>query len=161
MHSSFRNVIGQNNEARYEMGMELGTRGLCIVGRVWTVGSEWKGCGQAFNKEGIVVTEEETEIESTKAKRMGCEPGTSGLALQTLLPVTGTSVPYVLYDESVCSVTTVLLAKAWPYPWTIVANKRLLCLHHLLLRGRVGKHAGRQKADFQRMSRCAQGVGVG
>lgn len=111
--------------------------------------------------EGIVVTEEETEIESTKAKRMDCEPGTSGLAFQTLLLVTGTLVPHVLYDGSVCSLTTVLPAKAWPYAWTIVANQHLLCLRHLLLRGSVGKHAGRQKAEFQRMSRCAQGVGVG
>lgn len=102
--------------------------------------------------------EEETEIESTKTKRMGCEPETSGLAFQTLLPVTGTLVPHVLSDGSVCSLTSVLLAKAWPYPWTIVANKHLLCLHHLLLRGRIGKHAGRQKAEFQRMSRRAQGV---
>lgn len=45
--------------------------------------------------------EEETEIESTKAKRMGCEPETSGLAFQTLLPVTGILVPHVLYDGSV------------------------------------------------------------
>lgn len=96
--------------------------------------------------EGIVVTEEETEIESTKAKRMDCEPGTRGLAFQTLLPVTGTLVPHVLYDGSVCSLTTVLPAKAWPYPWSLVANKHLLCLHHLLLRGRVGKPCRQAKS---------------
>lgn len=64
--------------------------GYALLEEFELVGSEWKGCGQAFIKAGIVVTEGETEIESTKAKRMDCEPGTNGLAFQTLLPVTGT-----------------------------------------------------------------------
>lgn len=80
---------------------------------------------------------------------MGCEPETSGLAFQTLLPVTGTLVPHVLSDGSVCSLTSVLLAKAWPYPWTIVANKHLLCLHHLLLRAELASMQAGKKQNFR------------
>lgn len=69
MYSSFKKVIEWNNEVRWEMRMEMGREGLCLeeLETIARVGVE-RAVTRAFSQEGTVVMEEETEVESTKAK---------------------------------------------------------------------------------------------